>query len=115
MNTESHPRPFPPDDKWLHGYRSDIEVQLGRTRAACEANEREQASADGETRFIRSGACRPIPITERAKKLKLALKIHGKRRSKKNVVDLYENCLAPGSNTLKVSPTTSTVNSPGDL
>ena len=40
--------------------------------------------------------------------LKLAWKIHGKRRSKKNLEGLYE-MLAPGSNILKVSTTTSTI------
>ena len=63
-------------DKWLNGYRNDIEVELGMTRAAWEANEREQASTDGEARFIHSGACRRIPITDKAVKLKLARKIH---------------------------------------
>ena len=33
-----------PDDKWLNGYRSDLEVELGMTWAAREANERQQAS-----------------------------------------------------------------------
>ena len=65
---------------------SDIEVELGLTRAAREANDREKASAYDESRFIRSGACRPIPIAERAGQLKLARKTHGKRISKKKSV-----------------------------
>ena len=44
--------------------------------------------------------------------LNLARKIHGKRRSKKNLEGLYE-VLAPGSHILKVSPTTSTIKEPG--
>ena len=38
--------------------------------------------------------------------------MHGKRRSKKNLEGLYE-VLAPGSQILKVSPTTSTIKEPG--
>ena len=101
-----------PDDKWLNGYRSDIEVELGLTRAAQEANEREQAITDGESLFIRSGACRPIPITERAIQLKLAGEIHGRRRSKKKLEGLYD-VLSPASVIVKVSPTTSTIKEPG--
>ena len=82
------------------------------TRAAREANKREQASRDEKLRFIRSGPCRPVPITERALQLKLVRKIYGKRRSKKNLEGLYE-VLAPGSNIVKVSPTTSTIKEPG--
>ena len=52
-----------PDDKWVNGYRSDIEVDLGMSDAARNANNREQASTDGESRFIRTSACRPIPVT----------------------------------------------------
>ena len=100
------------DHKWLNWYRSDIEVELGMTRAAQEANDQEQAIADGESRFIRSGACQPVPITERAVQLKLVCKIHGKRRSEKNLEGLNE-VFAPGSNILKVSPTTSTMKEPG--
>ena len=39
--------------------------------------------------------------------LNRAWKVHGKRRSRKNIEGLYE-VLAPGSQILKVSPTTST-------
>ena len=82
------------------------------TRATPEASERERENAVGESRFLRSGACRPIPITERAVQLKMARKIQCKRRSKKNLEGLYE-VLAPGSNILKVSPTTPTIKDPG--
>ena len=58
------PEAILPDDKWVNGYRSDIEVELGMTRAARDANAREHASTDGESRFIRTSACRPIPMTE---------------------------------------------------
>ena len=44
--------------------------------------------------------------------MNLARKIHGKRRSKKNLERLYE-VFAPGSHILKVSPTTSTIKEPG--
>ena len=87
-------------------------MELRLTRAAREAKEREKANTDGESRFIRSGACRPIPITERAVELKLARKSHGKRKSKKNLDVLYE-ALARGFNNLKVSPITSNIKEPG--
>ena len=101
-----------PDDKWVNGYRSDIEVEVGMSRATHKAKERERASTDGESRFLRTKAIRPLPLKERAVELNLARKIHGKRRSKKNLEGLYE-VLAPGSHILKVSPTTSTTKEPG--
>ena len=82
------------------------------SRATHEAKEREKASTDGESRFFRSKAIRPLPLKERAVQLNLARKIHGKRRSKKNLEGLYE-VLSPGSHILKVSPTTSTIKEPG--
>ena len=106
------PEEILPDDKWLNGYRSDIEVNIGMSRATQEAKTRERASTDGESRFLRTKATRPIPLKERAVELNLAQKIHGKRRSKKNVEGLYE-VLAPGSHILKVNPTTSTIKEPG--
>ena len=105
------PEAILPDDKWVNGYRSDIEVEIGMTRAAREAGQREQANTDGESSFIRTKTCRPKPMTERAVQLKLARKVHGKRRSKKNLEGLYE-VLEPGSNILKFSPTTSTIKEP---
>ena len=106
------PEEILPDDKWTNGYRSGIEVELGMTRATTEAQSREQASTDGEPRFLKTKAIRPIPLKERAAKLNLARNVHGKRRSKKNLEGLYE-VLAPGSQILKVSPTTSTIKEPG--
>ena len=82
------PEEFLPDDKWVNGYRSDIEVEVGMSRASLEATERERASTDGE-------AFHPIPLKERTVELNLARKIHGKRRSKKNLEGLYE-VIAPG-------------------
>ena len=101
-----------PDEKWVNGYRSNIEVEVGVSRATQEAEIRESASADGESRFLRTKANRPIPLRERSVKLNFARKIHGKRRSKKNLEGLYE-ILAPGLHILKVSPTTSTIKEPG--
>ena len=46
------------DDKWVNGYRSDIEVEIGITRATNEAKERERASTDGESRFLKTKAIR---------------------------------------------------------
>ena len=106
------PEEILPDDKWLNGYRSDIEVEKVRSRAMQEAKSRERASNNGESRFLRTKAARPIPLKERAVELNLAQKIHGKRRSKKNLEGLYE-ILAPGSHFLKVSPTSSTIKEPG--
>ena len=101
-----------PDDKLVNGYRSDIEVEIGMSRAAQEGKTRERSSTDGESRFLRAKATRSIPLIERAVELNLARKIHWKRRSKKTLEGLYE-VLAPGSGTLKVSPTTSTIKEPG--
>ena len=106
------PEEILPDDKWINGYRSDIEVEFGMTRATTEARSREQASTDGEPRFLKTKAIRPIPLKERAAELNLARNVHGKRRSKKNLEGLYE-VLVPGSHILKVSPTTSTIKVPG--
>ena len=106
------PEEILPDEKWVNGYRSDIEVEIGMTRANTEAKSRERASTDGEPRFSKTKAIRPIPLKERAVELNLARKVHGKRRSKKNLEGLY-GVLAPGSQILKVSPTTSTIKEPG--
>ena len=103
-----------PDDYWLNGFRSDIEVEIRMTRTTRDASKSERESTGGEYRFLRSGACKPIPLRKRAVQLKLARKILGKRRSKKNLEGLYE-VLAPGSNTLIVRPTTSTRKEPGKL
>ena len=100
------------DDKWLNGYRSDIEVEKGISRATQEAKSTERASNDCEFRFLRTRANRPIPLKERTVKLNLARKIHGKKRLKKNLEGLYE-VLATESHILKVSPTTSTIKEPG--
>ena len=70
---------------------------MGMTWATWDATAGKRESKDEALRFLRSGVCRPIPLTERAEKLKLAQKIHGKRRSKKKLEGLYE-ALAPGSN-----------------
>ena len=83
-----------------------------KTRALREASQRKQAITDDESRFIRTNTCRPILVTERAVQLKLAHKVHGKRRSKKNLKCL-NRVLAPGSTILKVSPTTSTIKESG--
>ena len=106
------PEEILPDDKWLNGYRSDIDVEKGMSRATQEAKSRGRASNDGESRFLRTKATRPIPVKEQAVELILAQKIHGKRLSKKNLERLYE-VLAPGSQILKISPTTSTNKEPG--
>ena len=84
------PEEFLPDDKWVSGYRSDIEVEVGMSRAAQEAKARERANTDGELRFLRTTTTRPIPLKERAVELNLARKIHRKRRLKKNLEGLYE-------------------------
>ena len=76
------PEEILPEDNWVNGYRSDMEVEVGMSRATHEAKKREKASTDGESRFLRTKAFRPIPLKERAVELKLARKIHGKRRSK---------------------------------
>ena len=57
---------------------------------------------------------RSYPLPERAVQLKLAQKFHEKRRSKKHLESLYE-VLAPGSNTMKISPTMSTIKEPEKL
>ena len=70
-----------PDDKWVNGYRSDIEVEIGMTRASTEAKNRERTSTDGESRFLKTKAIRPIPLKERAVELNFARKVHGKRKT----------------------------------
>ena len=106
------PEEILPDDKWVNGYRMDIEVEIGMTRVSNEAKDRERAITDGESRFLKTKAIRSIPLKERAVELNLARKVHGKRPSKKNLEGLYE-VLARGSHIPKVSPTTSTIKEPG--
>ena len=65
-----------PNDKLVNGYRSDIEVEIGMSRATQEGKTRERASTDGESRFLRAKATRPIPLIERAVELNLAQKLH---------------------------------------
>ena len=55
-----------PDEKWVNSYRSDIEVEIGMTRASQETKNRERASTDGESRFLHTKATRPIPLKQRA-------------------------------------------------
>ena len=71
------PEKILPDDKWVNGYRNDIEVDEGMSRATQEAKTRERASTDGESRFLRTKANRPIPLKEQSVELNLARKIHG--------------------------------------
>ena len=80
-----------PDDKWVNGYRSYIEVEVGMSRATREAKNRKRASTDGESRFLKTKAFRPIPLKERAVELNLAQNIHGKKRSKKNLGDYMKS------------------------
>ena len=68
------------NDKWVNGYRSDIEEEIRLTRAAREASQREQANTDGESRFIRANTCRPMPLTERAVQLKMARQVALKKK-----------------------------------
>ena len=96
------PEAILPDDKWENGYRIDIEVEKGITRATKNANDREGNSTDGEPGFLRTSLCRPIPLSERAVQVKLACKVNGKRGSKKNLEGIFE-VLPPGSHILKVS------------
>ena len=106
------PEEILPDDKWVNGYRSDIEVEVGMSRAMREAKDRERASTDGESSFLKTKAFRSIPLKKRAVELNLARKIHGKKRSEKNLEGLY-GVLAPGSHILRVSPMTSSIKEPG--
>ena len=55
------PEEILPEDNWLNGYRSDIEVEISMSRASTEARSRERASMDGESRFLKTKAIRPIP------------------------------------------------------
>ena len=106
------PEEILPDDKWVNGFCSDIEVEVGMSRATQQAKTRERASTDGESRFLWTKAIQPIPLKEQAVELNLARKIHRQRRSKKNLEELYE-VNAPGLRILKVSPKTSTIKEPG--
>ena len=102
------PEEILPDEKWINGYRSDLEMEAGLTRASQKAHTRERKSTDGESRFLRTRVWRPLPLNERAVELKLARKIHGNRRSKKNLEGLYE-VLFPGLNIFEVIPSKSTI------
>ena len=55
------PEEILPDQKWIKGYRSDIEVEAGMTRASQEAQNRERESTDGESRFLRIRVYRHFP------------------------------------------------------
>ena len=92
------------------------------------SNERENISTDGESRFISSNIFRHIPRSELTVQLKLTRKIHGKwsqrgtaskpkkpRASQKASQRASQKALAPGTNIIKVSPTTSTIKQPGKL
>ena len=57
------------------------------------------------------GILRPILRTERSVQVKLAGKIHAKKRQKRNLDGLYE-ILAPGSIVGKVSPIASVIKEP---
>ena len=46
------PEEILPDDKWVNGCRSDIEVEVGMSRATQEAKTRERASTDAEFPFL---------------------------------------------------------------
>ena len=70
------------------------------TKATNNANDWEKNNTDGETRLLRTSLCGPILQSERAVQVKLALTLHGKRRSKKDFESMY-------------SPTTSTIKEPG--
>ena len=50
------PEEILPDEKWINGYRSDIEVEAGMTRAAQEAHSRGRESTDGESHFLQTRA-----------------------------------------------------------
>ena len=66
------PEKLLPDDKWVNGYRRIIEVEVGMSRATQEGKTRERPSTDGESRFLRTKAHRPIPLKERSVELNLA-------------------------------------------
>ena len=55
MKTVTH-EAILPDNNWLNGYQIDIEVEFEMTGAARAANERQQASMDGESRFVQAFA-----------------------------------------------------------
>ena len=84
------PEDILPDKKWINGYRSDTEVEVGMTRASQEAYNRERESMNGESRFPRTRAFRPLPLKEQAVELKMARKIQGKRSSMRNSEALYK-------------------------
>ena len=71
------PEEILPDDKWVNGYRSGIQVDVGMSRATQEAKTRERASTAGESRFLRTKANRPINLKERSVELILAKKLMG--------------------------------------
>ena len=76
------------NEKWINCCRCDKEVEAGMTRASQEAHNREREGTDGESHFLRTRVCRPLPLKERAVALKLARKILGKRPSKQTLEGL---------------------------
>ena len=81
------PEEILPDDKWVNGYRSDIEMEVGMARASDEAKDRERASTDGESRFLKTKVIRSIPLKERAVQLNLAGKCMAKDAPKRTSRD----------------------------
>ena len=69
-----------PDVKMQNGYRSNIQVEKGMTRATKDANDREPNRTDGELKFFCTALFRSIPQSELAVQVKLARKVHGKRQ-----------------------------------
>ena len=63
-----------PDDKWVNGYRSDIEVEIGMTRATTEARSKERASTDGEPRFLKTKAIPEDPFERACGRIKSCAK-----------------------------------------
>ena len=53
-----------PDEKWINVYRSDIEVEAGKTRALQKAHTREGEITNGESRFLRTRVCRSLLLKE---------------------------------------------------
>ena len=99
-----NPESISPYEKWIMGYRSDIEVE----KSVTEANGQKRLTENGESKFLRSGLCRPVPISERAVQVKMARKNHEKRPSLKILEGLYD-AFAPGLDILKVCFTNSTI------
>ena len=81
-----------PANKWENSHWSDIEVEKGMTKATKEANGKLK-STDGDSKFLCSILCRPIPpFSDSALKFKLT-QIYTESGGQRRTPRAYTKCL----------------------